>query len=545
MRGLRLGLVGLGLVAAGGAVAVALVPGGLRLAAARAGIRVGTASWCAEGLCLADLGAPVGDAQVGDERVTVARGTIGWDRAVRLVDLHVPLAGVAAGIAAAGGGGGAAGSGAGGSGSGASDRGAPDQGAGVLALTGGAAGWLAAGITAVDVDGLVIDGAPLPALSGRIYPTRALTGDGVAITGDTVSATVPTPFGAFAVEARPGAAGVEIVATCENARLPAPSESDEPLVVPVLAARGVWKGGAFVGTVDAGDVRFQVDVHRDGEGFAGTATLPDTPIDAVYTLLVPSAPELARARIGGTVHATATGTWPGGLTALDPGVSGFTVAGLVSDGLAAGSFSFRGLDAAGDEVLLTSGEGTPDWVPLPAMGAWLPAAVIATEDAGFREHPGYDLAGMQEAAARNTDAGAIVRGGSTLTQQLAKNLFLDGTRSYERKLRELLYAVDLEEHLGKRRILELYLNVVEFGPGIRGARAAARTYFLKEPAGLLPEEAAWLASILRNPRTAYRTQYLAERPDEARVDWILENLRDVPEPERTAALARPLRLVPP
>ncbi|MFN7134900.1 MAG: biosynthetic peptidoglycan transglycosylase, partial [Myxococcales bacterium] len=179
------------------------------------------------------------------------------------------------------------------------------------------------------------------------------------------------------------------------------------------------------------------------------------------------------------------------------------------------------------------------------MGPWLPAAVIAAEDAGFRAHPGYDLGGMQEAAAKNEAEGGIVRGGSTLTQQLAKNLFLDGTRSYARKLRELLYAVEMERELGKPRILELYLNVVEFGPGLRGARAAADTYFLKAPAGLLPEEAAWLASILRFPKTAYERQYRAGKVDASRVRWILENLRGVPEDARTAALERPVRLVPP
>jgi membrane peptidoglycan carboxypeptidase len=184
-------------------------------------------------------------------------------------------------------------------------------------------------------------------------------------------------------------------------------------------------------------------------------------------------------------------------------------------------------------------------VSLATVGPWLPAAVIAAEDAAFREHPGYSVEGMRDAAAKNAEEGAVVRGGSTLTQQLAKNLFLDGTRSYARKLRELLYAVELEQELGKRRILELYVNVVEFGPGLRGARAAAQTYFLKEPAGLLPEEAAWLASILRFPRTAWRTQYLTDRPDDRRVDWILENLRGVPEEARLAAVGRPVRLVPP
>jgi hypothetical protein len=276
-----------------------------------------------------------------------------------------------------------------------------------------------------------------------------------------------------------------------------------------------------------------------------TVTLADTPVADLYAVVGAWVPELSRARIGGTASGTLEVAWPGGVVAFSPSIQGLTVEGLVSEGLAAGGFTFRGRGAGDDEQVFHSGEGTPGWVPLSRMGVWLPAAVIAAEDAGFRAHPGYDLEGIRAAFAANSAEGDVVRGGSTLTQQLAKNLFLDGTRSYARKLRELLYAVDLDRTLGKPRVLELYLNVVEFGPGMRGARAAAQTYFLKEPEGLLPEEAAWLASILRYPRTAWNRQYQADRVDQARVRWILENLRDVPEEPRRAALGRAVHLVPP
>jgi len=139
----------------------------------------------------------------------------------------------------------------------------------------------------------------------------------------------------------------------------------------------------------------------------------------------------------------------------------------------------------------------------------------------------------------------VWRGGSTLTPQLAKNLFLDGTRTYARKARELLYAVEMERELGKQRILELYLNVVEWGPGIYGARRAADAYFLKSPAGLLPEEAAWLASILPSPRSGWTDQYLRDRPNLGRVGQILDQMADLDPDARAAAKGRRVRFVPP
>ena len=145
----------------------------------------------------------------------------------------------------------------------------------------------------------------------------------------------------------------------------------------------------------------------------------------------------------------------------------------------------------------------------------------------------------------NTKAGDVVRGGSTLTQQLAKNLFLRGDRTYARKLQELLYAVELERELGKPRILELYLNVVEWGPDLVGAKEAAEAYFLKEPKGLLPEEAAFLASILRSPRGSWAREYRDGRVNGRRLAWILDNMVGLDPAERAAALDRDVHFVPP
>lgn len=127
-------------------------------------------------------------------------------------------------------------------------------------------------------------------------------------------------------------------------------------------------------------------------------------------------------------------------------------------------------------------------------------AVLVAEDDSFFEHEGVDLKGMKEALERDWKKKKITHGGSTITQQLAKNLYLSPSRNPVRKIREYFIARALEEHLTKKRILELYLNVVEFGERVYGAEAAARFYFRKSASSLSPSEAALLAGCLPNPR---------------------------------------------
>jgi monofunctional biosynthetic peptidoglycan transglycosylase len=154
------------------------------------------------------------------------------------------------------------------------------------------------------------------------------------------------------------------------------------------------------------------------------------------------------------------------------------------------------------------------WVPYAAISANLKRAVIASEDANFAEHDGVDWEALQKAYARNTTRHKVVGGGSTITQQLAKNLFLSGSRNYLRKAQEMVIAYMLETVLDKERILEIYLNVVEFGRGVFGAEAAARHYYRVPAASLNAAQAARLAVMLPNPRyyDAHRaTNYLARR----------------------------------
>jgi monofunctional biosynthetic peptidoglycan transglycosylase len=154
------------------------------------------------------------------------------------------------------------------------------------------------------------------------------------------------------------------------------------------------------------------------------------------------------------------------------------------------------------------------WVPYAKISANLKRAVIASEDANFNDHDGVDWEALQKAYEKNNRKHKVVGGGSTITQQLAKNLFLSGSRSYIRKGQELIIAFMLETVMSKERILEIYLNVVEYGRGIFGAEAAARHYFRTSAAGLSPTQAARLAVMLPNPRFYDRNRdsnYLARR----------------------------------
>jgi monofunctional biosynthetic peptidoglycan transglycosylase len=156
------------------------------------------------------------------------------------------------------------------------------------------------------------------------------------------------------------------------------------------------------------------------------------------------------------------------------------------------------------------------WVPYERISANLKRAIIASEDANFSEHDGVDWDALEQAYERNEKRRKVTHGGSTITQQLAKNLFLSGSRSYLRKGQELIIAYMLEAVMDKRRIFEIYLNVVEFGRGIYGAEAAARHYYRIPAAKLGAAQAARLAVMLPNPRyyDAHRsTRYLNRRTD--------------------------------
>jgi monofunctional glycosyltransferase len=156
------------------------------------------------------------------------------------------------------------------------------------------------------------------------------------------------------------------------------------------------------------------------------------------------------------------------------------------------------------------------WVPYGRISNELKRAIIVAEDAKFVEHDGFDWEGIQRALEKNQRRGKIVAGGSTITQQLAKNLFLSGERSLLRKGQEAILASMLEASMSKRRIFEIYLNVVEWGENVFGAEAAARHYFGVSATALDSVQAARLAAMLPRPRYYDRNRdsaYLASYSD--------------------------------
>ncbi|MCK6517326.1 transglycosylase domain-containing protein [Myxococcota bacterium] len=274
--------------------------------------------------------------------------------------------------------------------------------------------------------------------------------------------------------------------------------------------------------------------------------MTDQPAAVVLSPFAPLVPELRRAELDGTLGATMTLSWPSRAWTITPRMANLSVRGAAQglDGLRGGRVEVRRLDGG----LRPIGEGTPGWTPLRMVSPYLPAAIVAAEDAAFYRHDGYDPEALLEALAANQAAGEVVRGGSTLTQQLAKNLYLSGERTLVRKLRELLLALELDEALGKDRVMELYVNVVELGPDLWGVDAACERYFLRSPANLSPAEAVFLALLLPSPKDGYERWYLRDRPPRDAMRRVLENMvraGALTEAEAQAAAEGPLILVPP
>jgi monofunctional biosynthetic peptidoglycan transglycosylase len=156
------------------------------------------------------------------------------------------------------------------------------------------------------------------------------------------------------------------------------------------------------------------------------------------------------------------------------------------------------------------------WVPYNRIAVNLKRAIVAAEDAKFLDHEGFDWDSIAKAYEKNVKKGKIVSGGSTISQQLAKNLFLSGERAWWRKAQEAVITVMIETIMTKRRILEIYLNVIEWGNGVFGAEAAAQYYFRTSAANLSAQQAAQLAAMVPSPRrysAGRETPYLQKRTE--------------------------------
>ncbi len=168
------------------------------------------------------------------------------------------------------------------------------------------------------------------------------------------------------------------------------------------------------------------------------------------------------------------------------------------------------------------------WIPYAKISDNLKRALVAGEDANFVEHDGFDWEGIEKAYEKNLKKGRIVAGGSTISQQLAKNLFLSTKRTPWRKLEEAVITLMLEAVMDKQRIFEIYLNVIEWGNGVFGAEAAARHYYQESASQLSIEQAAKLAAMVPNPRF-YDTHREAHGLL-SRTDIIMERMNDAEIP---------------
>jgi monofunctional biosynthetic peptidoglycan transglycosylase len=168
------------------------------------------------------------------------------------------------------------------------------------------------------------------------------------------------------------------------------------------------------------------------------------------------------------------------------------------------------------------------WVPYAKISDNLKRALIAAEDANFVDHEGFDWEGIAKAYEKNLKKGKIVAGGSTISQQLAKNLFLSTKRTPWRKLEEAAITVMLEAVMDKQRIFEIYLNVIEWGDGVFGAEAAARHYYQVGAAQLSADQAARLAAMVPNPR--YYDKHREARGLQQKTSIILDRMGDAEIP---------------
>lgn len=305
---------------------------------------------------------------------------------------------------------------------------------------------------------------------------------------------------------------------CRPCSLQTPGLGQDALQLPEVQVSVRRQGEQLSGEVAAGAVRGHWQAALARGGVQLRLDIPATPLADGYALFARHIPELAQARIAGRFSLRAQLSLPAGTLTVAPRIDGFEVAGLGTEAFAgARSSCGRGLPAS---------RLRPD--------SWLARAVVAAEDRRFEQHTGYDLAELAVSLSRNQQAQRIERGASTLTQQLAKLLVTGDERSPARKLRELLYAVEMERTLGKARILRLYLDNAPWGAQLCGAEAASRRYFGVPARALTPAQAAWLAAMLHNPAAQAQRWTASGEIDLARAQWVALGMRGMSRSQRLA-----------
>ena len=328
-----------------------------------------------------------------------------------------------------------------------------------------------------------------------------------------------------------------LVATCTPCRISLAALGPAPLVLEqVQLAIGADGADHYHGTLRLGQpphtlaLPWRGHVDRSGR-MQLDATLPATPLQHAVQVFGTALPERASVGVEGSLSLTLSAGLPEGPWRVQPRIEGFVVQGLGTERL---------LDLQRPAACREGSEAG-----VSAITGWLPRAVVAAEDQRFFDHPGYDLSALTDAWVHNQQPGRLI-GASTLTQQLAKLAITGDDRSAARKLRELLYAVEMERTLGKARILQLYLALAPWGDGICGAERAVRVYLGQRDASAVgPVAAAWLASLLSQPDALLRAERQRGEIDLERVARVIEGLRPMPTERREKALTQMLFWSPP
>ncbi len=348
--------------------------------------------------------------------------------------------------------------------------------------------------------------------------------------------------------------------SCKPCRLPAHALGSESLRIEAATLSVRRQGAQLDGSLQIGNLTAAWHGAIFPQSLKLQVDLPSSLIRDGYALFASSIPELQQATIDGTFSFKATVSLPSGSYTLTPRVEGFAVRGLGTEALVgARSMCSAGLDKVktkkGKGSRAESHAGLRDGATLAGLGnvsfgnaglanaslgpdSLLARAVIAAEDQRFFEHTGFDLQEITASLDRNQRGGRIERGASTLSQQLARLLITGGERTPARKLRELLYAVEMERTLGKARILRLYLAHAPWGNGICGAQAASRHYFNIRAQDLDAGQAVWLAAMLHQPAVEAQRWASTGHINLQRAQWVATNLRPMPRRQREALAER-------
>ncbi len=339
---------------------------------------------------------------------------------------------------------------------------------------------------------------------------------------------VETAQGRWQIHSR-GSPG-QIEARCAPCRFtlaalgPAPVQPAQARVTIAADGADQYHGRLELGTAPhALALSWQARFDRQGR-MQLEVTLPPTPLHDAVQVFGSDMPERASLRVDGRLALTLAVNLPGGAWRVQPRLDGFAVHGLGTERL---------LDLQRPAACRDGSDAG-----VAAISGWLPRAVVAAEDQRFFEHPGYDLRALTDAWSHNQQPGAALAGASTLTQQLAKLVMTGDDRSAARKLRELLYAVEMERTLGKARILQLYLALAPRGEGVCGAERAVRVHLGQHDASAVgPVAAAWLASLLPQPDALLSSEQQRGEIDTARVARVIEAMRPMNAARREKALA--------